>query len=198
MFIIHNYDVINISYNMSQLEYHWWPPLSTGPLYPPVLELFRKLGRLGIFLQLISWQDESNIGTYCSDNSLTSGYLGCARHRNHTPDLWTVWSIIYMWNQYNTFMEHRSSKPVFNPPMRCLCHRHCKPDTPTLIPRSVLTPLVGLYGWSKRELLVFDPGLICARRSASGKLRWTSCVYWVWTLNPLTAGAAYIRIFIFH
>ena len=31
MFIIHNYDVIKISYNMSQLKYHWWPPLPPAP-----------------------------------------------------------------------------------------------------------------------------------------------------------------------
>ena len=34
MFISHNYDVINILYNISQLKYHWWPPLPTAPSLP--------------------------------------------------------------------------------------------------------------------------------------------------------------------
>ena len=31
MFIIHNYDVINISYNMSQLKYNRWPSCPPAP-----------------------------------------------------------------------------------------------------------------------------------------------------------------------
>ena len=40
MFIIHNYDVNNISYNMSQLKYHRWPlfPPALFARFPPILD----------------------------------------------------------------------------------------------------------------------------------------------------------------